>query len=57
MPQIGFVCPDGGQVEFQECFSKCRMGERCLSIRTLKAIAERRDCFFIAKFCSSVVGN
>lgn len=43
MPQIGFVCPDGGQAEFQQCFDKCRMGERCLSIRTLKAIAERRD--------------
>lgn len=26
---VGFRCPDGGCVRFEECLSKCRMAERC----------------------------
>lgn len=48
MPAIGFVCPDGSFTPFQVCLQRCPFAnkfeaERCLSIRTLSAIAEQRE--------------
>jgi len=43
MPQIGFKCPDGGCINFEDCFKGCRLGERCLSIRTLKEMSQTRE--------------
>lgn len=48
MPAIGFNCPNGKQTPFEECFRECQMKEefdagRCLSIRTLRAIADQRE--------------
>ena len=33
MPQVGFICPDKGLTTFEECFKKCRLGERCVSMQ------------------------
>lgn len=42
MPRIGFVCPDGGNVSFAECFGQCRMGERCAPLPYLHGLAIER---------------
>jgi hypothetical protein len=48
MPATHFLCPDGEQITIDECINKgCRMAwalpaGRCLSVRTLRAIAEQR---------------
>lgn len=48
MPAKWFICPDGGQVEISDCLTgTCRLAEtlpggRCLSLRTLRLIAEQR---------------
>ena len=42
MSAIGFICPDNQIIEFKDCFKKCRMSERCMSIATLKAMSEQR---------------
>lgn len=38
MPLTKFICPDGVAIEVTACFLKCRMGRRCLTLPTLKAI-------------------
>jgi len=38
----GFYCPDKELITVQECLSKCRMGERCLTLPTLKLISQER---------------
>lgn len=38
-----FKCPDGEIYEIKDCLSSCRMGKRCLSIPTLRLIAEQRS--------------
>lgn len=49
MPAKFFICPDGQQVDIGECINKgCRMAwrlpaGRCLSVRTLRAIADQRE--------------
>ena len=48
MPAKWFICPDGGQIEISECLSSCRISDqlpagRCLSLRTLRLIAEQRE--------------
>lgn len=40
--QIGFVCPDGETIKFEECLKKCRMASRCLTLPTLMAISKTR---------------
>jgi hypothetical protein len=42
MPRIGFVCPDGVTVSFEECFTQCRLGERCAPLPYLRGMAIRR---------------
>jgi len=42
VPQIGYFCPDGQSIKFEDCLKKCRMGERCLSLPTLKKMSEQR---------------
>lgn len=37
-----FECPDKQICEIKDCLEKCRMGFRCLSIPTLRLIAEQR---------------
>lgn len=37
-----FICPDGIKVEIEKCLTKCRMAERCLSLPTLRSIAQQR---------------
>ena len=39
----GFICPDGARVDKQECFSKCRMGQRCLTLPTLVSVGSDRE--------------
>jgi len=41
-PQIGFFCPDGKEILFENCLKKCCMNERCLSSPTLKKMSEQR---------------
>jgi len=48
MPAKFFVCSDGEQISITDCLNKCRMewclpAGRCLSIRTLRLIAEQRE--------------
>lgn len=40
--QIGFVCPDGVNVKFEDCLKSCRMASRCLTLPTLMALAKVR---------------
>ena len=40
--RIGFICPDGRQVCFEECFAGCVMGERCLTKSTLAHLSRVR---------------
>lgn len=42
MSVLGFICPDEKTTTFKDCFSKCRMSERCMSVATLKAMSEQR---------------
>jgi hypothetical protein len=37
-----FVCPDGQLCEIVDCLKHCRMQSRCLSLPTLRAIAQQR---------------
>lgn len=37
-----FECPDKMLCRIDECLKRCRMGRRCLSLPTLRAIAEQR---------------
>jgi hypothetical protein len=41
MPQVGFVCPDGGTITHDECLAHrgCRLRERCATIPTLKRLS------------------
>ena len=39
----GFICPDGKKVEIQDCLSKCRLGEHCLTLPTLRLISQERE--------------
>ena len=42
MSAVGFICPDEEIIKFEDCFKKCRMSERCMSIATLKVMSEKR---------------
>lgn len=57
MPYSKFICPDGHEVDIKECLCECRLAQqvnprtgglwcpagRCLSKRTLAAIADQRE--------------
>lgn len=49
MPAVSFICPDGEQISITDCINKgCRLdwclpAGRCLSVRTLRAIADQRE--------------
>ena len=48
MPAKYFICADGEQCKISDCLKSCRMecflpAGRCLSIRTLRAIADQRE--------------
>ena len=38
-----FICPDGQKNEITDCLQSCRMGKRCLSLPTLRAISQQRE--------------
>ena len=42
MPQIGFICPNGTRVSHEDCFKKCVMGRRCLTLPTLMEMGRSR---------------
>jgi len=48
MPAKWFTCPDGDEIEIKKCLTEgCRIGQhlpagRCLSVRTLRLIADQR---------------
>ena len=42
MPLTRFVCPDGVEVPLVECLATCRMSRRCLSLATLREVANVR---------------
>lgn len=37
-----FICPDHQRVEVKQCLKSCRMQHRCLTLKTLKEIADER---------------
>jgi len=43
MPLKGFICPDNQQVDKEDCWQKCRMEQRCLTLPTLVAIGTDRE--------------
>jgi hypothetical protein len=47
----GFICPDKTTIASKECFTKCRMGKRCLTLPTLMAIGNTRE--FKGKFSTT----
>lgn len=38
----GFICPDGEKITIAECLIRCRLGERCLTLPTLKSASYQR---------------
>lgn len=42
MPATKFRCVDGEEILMTDCLKQCRLGERCLSRRTLRMVAEQR---------------
>lgn len=40
--RVGFTCPDGFHVRFEDCLTVCRMGKRCLTKSTLVHLARVR---------------
>ena len=40
--QIGFICPDGENVLFEDCLKGCCMKERCVSKPTISALSVQR---------------
>ena len=44
----GFWCPDGEQVQLEDCLEGCRLGERCLTLPTLVSISREREWSGIA---------
>lgn len=38
-----FKCPDGESIKIEECIKECRICNRCLSLPTLRMIAEQRE--------------
>jgi hypothetical protein len=42
MPLTGFICPDGGEIELDKCYKKCRMALRCATVPTCMAAASQR---------------
>jgi len=43
MPLTHYICPDGQTVPVPQCLNKCRMGERCLTLPTLKLLSAERE--------------
>jgi hypothetical protein len=41
--QIGFYCPDGEKILHEDCFKKCRMRRRCLTLPTLMKIGYKKE--------------
>ncbi len=37
MPLKGFYCPDGQKIAKEDCFTQCRMGSRCRSLKYLSS--------------------
>jgi hypothetical protein len=38
--KVGFICPDGGRIKFDDCFKACRLKERCIkSVTILRPMA------------------
>lgn len=54
---IGFICPDGAKILTEDCFKKCRMEERCLTLPTLKLIAQQRDWSGVASTTQMLNGT
>lgn len=47
MPAIGFICPDGEKIRFEDCFSECRLkdslpAERCKALPFLRRVSWQR---------------
>lgn len=43
MPAIGFFCPDGHPIKFEDCFESCRMNKRCATLAYLRLVAHQRE--------------
>jgi len=43
MAKVGFTCPDGVNIKAEECYKKCRLGERCATLPTLRKSMEQRE--------------
>ena len=39
----GFYCPDNEPIEVEDCLQKCRLGERCLTLPTLRLLSKERE--------------
>ena len=40
---VGFTCLDGQKIKVEDCLTKCRMKERCLTLPTMKLISQERE--------------
>ena len=40
LPLAGYICPDNVKIKLDECLTRCRMAERCVSKSTLLALSE-----------------
>ena len=57
MPLVGFVCLDGERVQVEDCLKGCRIGERCLTLPTVKLISQEREWNGIASTTQLINGT
>lgn len=57
MPLVGLICPDGEVASVDSCLESCRLGERCLTLPTLKLITEEREWGGIASTTQLINGT
>ncbi len=53
----GFYCQDNEKVTIQDCLIQCRLGERCLTLPTLKLISREREWTGIASTTQLLQGT
>ena len=48
MPAVGFICPDGHKIKFEDCFRECRLKDclpcgRCKALPFLRKVSRQRE--------------
>ncbi len=54
---VGFVCPDGVKVDLAQCFSECRLGDRCQEEPDLHLLGHEREWNGLASTTQLLIGT